>query len=58
MSKKYLLYIHPPEFKLEKHKSKLVNRLLNEYYKNLSKPTDRLNDVYTTKEDEIDYDYQ
>lgn len=32
-SKKYLLYIHAPEFANEPHKSELVNALLKEHYK-------------------------
>jgi len=32
MSKKYLLYIHHPNFQQEKKKSDLVNRLLDEHY--------------------------
>lgn len=32
MTKKYLLYIHNPEFALEKNKSAVVNGLLDDYY--------------------------
>ena len=32
MAKKYLLYIHPPAFEKEAHKSQLVNGLLENYY--------------------------
>lgn len=32
MSKKYLLYIHHPNFQLEKKKSELVNKLLDAHY--------------------------
>lgn len=31
--KKYLLYIHSPEFLAEKRKSKLVNKLLAKHYR-------------------------
>ena len=38
MSKKYLLYIHHPNFSSEKKKSDLVNRLLDDYYNSLQGP--------------------
>lgn len=37
MSKKYLLYIHTPEFEAEPEKSGLVNVLLARHYKKLAK---------------------
>lgn len=48
MSKKYLLYIHHPNFSSEKRKSDLVNRLLDNHYNATTGQTQPTLNVYTT----------
>lgn len=36
MAKKYLLYIHDARFEKEKHKSKLINELIEKHYSGLT----------------------
>lgn len=51
--KKFLLYIHNPKFREEKHKSALVNKLLEEHYRERTPPRPLVQNDITNLAEEL-----